>query len=180
MSNIQQLLNEELRRQARKELRTELVELKKQLALLRKTITEQNRRLKVLEKVIPQPVKPQQQPTGLPTDAKPVRITADRIKKLRMRLCLSQGKFAALLGVNLNSVRYWESGKIEPREAQKRKIAAIRDLGKRKLTKLMAEKNIMVKSRTPEKSGEPANEQKEQSGKTESQTQGEKTVGRSK
>ena len=148
MPNIQQLLSEELRRQARKEVRTELVELKTQLTTMRKTIAEQNRRIKALEKIVPLPVKPQ------PSAEVPAEV-------------------------KLNSVRYWESGKIEPREAQKRKIATIRDMGKRELAKLMAEKNIVIKLRTPEKSGKPENEQKEQSGKTESETQSEKTANRS-
>ena len=51
MPNIQQLLSQELRRQARKEVRTELVELKTQLTTMRKTIAEQNRRIKTLEKI---------------------------------------------------------------------------------------------------------------------------------
>ena len=46
MPNIQKILNEEIRRLARREIRNELVNLKEQLALMRKTITEQNRRIK--------------------------------------------------------------------------------------------------------------------------------------
>lgn len=113
MPNLQQLLSEEIRRLARKEIRTEFVELKTQLTTMRKTIAEQNRRIKALEKIVPLPVKPQPS-AEVPAEVKPVRITAARIKKLRDKLGFSQGKFAALLGVNLNSVRYWESGKIEP------------------------------------------------------------------
>ena len=81
-----------------------------------------------------------------------------------MKLCLSQRNFAVLLGVTPNSIYYWESGKIEPKEAQKRKIAAIRDAGKRELAKLMAEKNIVIKLKAREKSGETENEQKEKDG----------------
>ena len=161
MPNIQKILNEEIRRLARREIRNELVNLKEQLALMRKTITEQNRRIKALEDVVPAPAKPVRSPVNPSTAAKPVRVTAGRIKKLRMELCLSQRKFAILLGVNPNSVYYWESGKIEPKETQKRKIAAIRD--------------AYV---TAGKPGETVNEQKEQSGKAKSQTQGEKTADR--
>ena len=180
MPNIQKILNEEIRRLARREIRNELVNLKEQLALMRKTITEQNRRIKALEDVVPAPAKPVRSPVNPSTAAKPVRVTAGRIKKLRMELCLSQRKFAILLGVNPNSVYYWESGKIEPKETQKRKIAAIRDAGKRELAKLMAEKNIVIKLKAPGKPGETVNEQKEkeQSGKAKSQTQGEKTADR--
>ena len=161
MPNIQKILNEEIRRLARREIRNELVNLKEQLALMRKTITEQNRRIKALEDVVPAPAKPVRSPVNPSTAAKPVRVTAGRIKKLRMELCLSQRKFAILLGVNPNSVYYWESGKIEPKETQKRKIAAIRDAGKRELAKLMAEKNIVIKLKAPGKPGETVNEQKD-------------------
>ena len=173
MPNLQQLLSEEIRRLARKEIRTELMELKTQLTTMRKTIAEQNRRIKALEKIVPLPVKPQPS-AEVPAEVKPVRITAARIKKLRDKLGFSQGKFAALLGVNLNSVRYWESGKIEPREAQKRKIATIRDMGKRELAKLMAEKNIVIKLNNSEKLREIATEQ-EQSRKADPQLKGEES-----
>ena len=71
MPNIQQLLSEELRRQARKEVRTELVELKTQLTTMRKTIAEQNRRIKALEKIVPLPVKPQPS-AEVPAEVKPI------------------------------------------------------------------------------------------------------------
>lgn len=179
MPNLQQLLSEEIRRLARKEIRTELVELKTQLTTMRKTIAEQNRRIKALEKIVPLPVKPQPS-AEVPAEVKPVRITAARIKKLRDKLGFSQGKFAALLGVNLNSVRYWESGKIEPREVQKRKIATIRDMGKRELARLMAEKNISTKSfRTSNKQEKAINKLEKQGEKTEDQTQDEKNANHS-
>ena len=178
MPNIQKILNEEIRRLARREIRNELADLKKQLASMRKSITEQSCRIKALEGVVPAPAKSVQPPVNPPTAEKPVRVTAGRIKKLRMKLCLSQRNFAVLLGVTPNSIYYWESGKIEPKEAQKRKIAAIRYAGKRELAKLMAEKNIVIKLKAREKSGETENEQKGESGKTQSQTQGEKTTDR--
>ncbi len=149
MPNIQQVMSEEIRRLARKELKTELTEMKKQFAAMRKLIVEQNRHIKALEKLAPAPVatpKAAPQPTDEAAPSKAVRITADRIRKLREKLGLPQSKFAVLLGVNLHSVHFWEAGKTEPRDAQKRKIAAIRDMGKRELAKLMAEKNIAVKS----------------------------------
>ena len=178
MPNIQKILNEEIRRLARREIRNELADLKKQLASMRKSITEQSCRIKALEDVVLAPAKSVQPPVNPPTAEKPVRVTAGRIKKLRMKLCLSQRNFAVLLGVTPNSIYYWESGKIEPKEPQKRKIAAIRDAGKRELAKLMAEKNIVIKLKAPGKPGETVNEQKEQSGKAKSQTQGEKTADR--
>ena len=50
MANIQQLLNDEIRRLARKEVITLEKELKAQLVELRRTVAEQNKRIKTLEK----------------------------------------------------------------------------------------------------------------------------------
>ena len=57
MPNIQKILNEEIRRLARREIRNELADLKKQLASMRKSITEQSCRIKALEGVVPAPAK---------------------------------------------------------------------------------------------------------------------------
>ena len=102
MPNIQKILNEEIRRLARREIRNELADLKKQLASMRKSITEQSCRIKALEDVVLAPAKSVQPPVNPPTAEKPVRVTAGRIKKLRMKLCLSQRSFAVLLGVTPN------------------------------------------------------------------------------
>ena len=179
MPNLQQLLNEEIRRLVRKEIKDELGEQRKQLVLMRKNIIEQNHRIKMLEKMIP--VTPQ---SGLPVpevsvEAKSVRITAKQIRTLREKLGLSQGKFAVLLGVNLNSVRYWESEKVEPREAQKRKVAAIRDMGKRELARLMAEKNISTKYFPPSNKQKTSNKPEEQDKKSEGRSQSEKNTSHS-
>lgn len=180
MPNLQQLLSEEIRRLARKEIKNELGEQRKQLVLMRKTIIDQNRRIKMLEKMIPVPAKPELSAPEVSAEAKSVRITAKQIRALREKFGLSQGKFAILLGVNLNSVRYWESEKVEPREAQKRKVAAIRDMGKRELAKLMKEKNISTKSfRTSNKQGKAINKLEKQGEKPEDQTQDEKNANHS-
>ena len=149
MTKLQQVLNDEIRRLAHRELAGVIKQLKSQLVEMRKTLREQNLRIKTLEKL--QPV-PEVKPAALPNaPEKPVRVTPERIRKWRMKLKLSQTQYAGLLGVNVLSVNHWESGKTEPRESQKQKIALLRDLGKRELRKLMAEKNIVPKKSKPAK-----------------------------
>ncbi len=182
MPNFQQILNEEIRRLARKEVKSEQAELKKQLIQMRKTIIELNRRVKALEKAVPMPLEQVKQKAEVAAEkTKPVRITANRIKNLREKLGLSQGKFALLLGVSSHSIQIWEAGKVVPREPQKLKIAAIRDMRKCELVKLMSEKNITAQPSRAQSNANKKNEneQQEQSGKTESKTQGEKTAIRS-
>lgn len=148
MANFQQILNDEIRRLARKETSGTLKELKAQLVELRKVTNELNRRLKALESKEPQTAAaPAAAPEAAPSETAKVRVTAERIVKWRTNLGLNKSQYAELLGVNLLSVIRWESGKSTPREEQKRRIVAIRDMGKRELAKLMAEKNINVKSK---------------------------------
>ena len=144
MAKLQQVFNDEIRRITRRELSGVIKGLKAQLLELKKTLREQNIRLKTLEKLLPAP---EAKPASLlpPVSGKPVRVTSDRIRKWRMKLGLSQAQYASILGVNMLSVNHWESGKTEPREIQKQKIAQLRDLGKRDLRKIMAEKNIVLK-----------------------------------
>jgi DNA-binding transcriptional regulator YiaG len=148
MANIQQLLNDEIRRLARKETSGALKDLKAQLVELRKTVAELNRRLKALEKEAPAvEVIDMACSVNEPKEtAKALRVTPQRITKWRTALGLNKSQYAELLGVNLLSVLRWESGKSTPRDEQKRRIVAVRDMGKRELAKLLAEKNITVKN----------------------------------
>lgn len=159
MTKLQQVLNDEIRRLAHRELSGVIKALKNQLVEIRKSLREQNIRLKTLEKLQPVPeVKPSSLPVG---PEKPVRVTPERIRKWRMKLNLSQSQYAALLDVNVLSVNHWESGKTEPRGNQKQKIALLRDLGKRELRKLMAEKNIVPKkAKAPAKKAAKKTEKK--------------------
>jgi DNA-binding transcriptional regulator YiaG len=148
MANFQQILNDEIRRLARKETSGTLKDLKAQLVELRRVTAELNRRLKALENNVIQDDSCAETAAVAPQEnVKKVRVTAERITKWRTILGLNKSQYAELLGVNLLSVIRWESGKSTPREEQKRRIVAIRDMGKRELAKLMAEKNINVKSK---------------------------------
>ena len=70
--------------------------------------------------------------------ARQVRISPQLIKKLRRKLKVSQPEFARLLGVSLSSIGFWESGKVQPRQAMKLRIAALRRLGRRDIRRMLA------------------------------------------
>ena len=148
MPNFQQFLNDEIRRLAKKEVKAGCEPLKAQIATLRKTIIEQNRRIKELEKLVPTPVNVQADVQPEAADGKSVRITAERIKNLRKKLGLTKVQFATMLEVSLPSVIRWENGSVSPRDAQKLRIATVRDMGKRELKKLMETKGISMESAT--------------------------------
>ena len=145
MANFQQTLSEEIRRLARKETNGTIKEIKAQLVELRKVNAELNRRLKAIEKALPAPVPAPAPAIPVPAEGKAVRVTAERITKWRTALGLNKAQCAALLEVSPLSLVRWENGKSAPRAAMKQRIAALRDMGRRDLNKLLAEKNIAVK-----------------------------------
>ena len=147
MANIQQLLNEEIRRLARKEVIAVEKELKSQLVELRKTVSELKNRIKTLEKANAslQASAPQTVEEPAEENLKAVRVTPERITQWREKLGLKRAQYAKLLDVSPLSVTHWESGSTVPRETQKRRIAELRDLGKRELKKLCMEKGIKLR-----------------------------------
>lgn len=151
MSKMQQVLNEEIRRGARREISGMMKQLKAQISGLRNQVRELSRRVKVLEKSQPKAASEPVMAEAEMIPAKSLRITAERIKKWRKKLNLSQGQYAALLGVNAISVNHWENGKAVPRTALKQKIAFLRDAGSRRIVELLAEKNIEVRKKTVKK-----------------------------
>ena len=147
MPNVQQVLGEEIRRLAKKEAKAAIEELKDQISAMKKTIAEQGKLLKELAKlanktaaiVIP-PEEPKDENADEDKEAKAVRVSAERIIKWRKKIGVSQTQYAKLLGVSHLSVNHWESGKTEPREAQKQRIVELRDMGRRELKALVIER----------------------------------------
>ena len=158
MATIQQTLNEAIQRTVRKEVKAAMEQQRKINADLRKRIAELNKTVKEISaeldtKAWNRAIKK----IDLKSETRVVRITKERIKQLRQKLGLTQGQFAELLDVNIRTVNCWESGKNVPDDEQKRKIAYIRDIGKRECAKMMAEKNIVPKG---SKKAVPAEDEK--------------------
>ena len=144
MGKVENALREEIQRLARKEVR----------ALLEKTVDDVRKlkaRVRALEAEL-QAMKTakarQQARERIATaqreiasgEASRIRMSAGLIKKLRLRLKLSQPKFARILGVSNAAVGFWESGKANPRPEMRVKIAALRQAGRRDVMRLLAEK----------------------------------------
>ena len=142
MPKVQQLLIEAFACVAKREAHKVFKPMQTQFKAMRKIIREQAKQIHCLEKMCWKRSSDSKKTLPASIPEKPLRITAERIAKLRSKLGLSQTGFASLLGVSAFSITHWESGKAVPREAQKRRIAEIRDLGKRELAKRLAEKRI--------------------------------------
>ena len=147
MPDIKQILNEEIRRLARKELKSFLLPFAKQVSEQKKVIAELKKQVAELNKRIP-PVE-EKAPLSAeidPEEAKKLRLTAAGIVKIRKKLGISQNKLAALLGVSGHAVSLWEVGKVAPRSSTKAAICALRTMGKREIKRRLAEIGEVVEA----------------------------------
>ena len=158
MAKLQQVLNEEIRRMSRKEVNGLMKALRSQISGLRDLVKELNGRVKALEKFHPKAESGAAESFGTQSEAKAVRVTAERIRKWRKKLGLSQAQFATLIGVNAISVNHWETGKTVPRPVQKQKIASLRDAGSRQIAQLLTANHIEIKKKVAKKAAAPKKE----------------------
>ena len=136
MNPLANALKSEIARVARKELKDELLALRKvttthrsEIAALKREVKALRAQLKTREKAIGQ--LPAAAPAAEAPSGRQLRFSAEGFAAQRARLGLSQVQMAQLLGASALSVYKWESGKAHPRAAQLERIASIRQLGKR-------------------------------------------------
>ena len=138
MPHLASVLNEQIRRLARREItaqtkttrrltaqyRRDIAALKRQVAALRKSVAF----LEVQEKrrVAERPA---------PPEADGMRFRASGLKSHRAKLGLSAKEYGRLVGVAGLTIYRWEGGKSRPRKQQLAKLAAVRGLGKREAMK---------------------------------------------
>jgi DNA-binding transcriptional regulator YiaG len=139
MPNIAQVLKSEIARIARKEVRAEVVALKRAVAAQRTLLAVLKRRNAELEREMRQSGrrggrKAAAQPLGNDGAAELQRFSAKGLAAHRRRLGLSAADCGLLLGTSAQTVRNWEEGKVRPRARHLPGIAALRTLGKRQAT----------------------------------------------
>lgn len=138
MADIKKVLTDEIRRLAKKEIKTAVEPLAAKITELKKLVSAQAKEIKLLKIQKPKSAKATE-PEVAPKSGKSVRLKAAGIKLIRTRLGVPQSVFAKLVGANTLSVCHWELGKTEPRNEFKSRIAALRRIGKRELEKRLTE-----------------------------------------
>ena len=137
MPDIKQVLNDEIRRLARKEIKNILLPVLKQLSDQKRVIGDLKKQIAALEKRVPEKAE-KAKPEIDAGDSKKLRLNAAGIVKLRNKLGISQGKLAELVGVSTHTVSLWEIGRVSPRASVKAAICALRTIGKRELKRRLA------------------------------------------
>lgn len=145
MPNLTTVLNDEIRRLARKEIRAQVgktqkqvAEQRREIAELKRTNADLNRRLSFLEKQekqrLEQPPEPAvvvQKDDGTVEPASTARFSPKWLAKHREKLGFSAAEYAKLVGCSPLSIYKWEKGESTPRAAQREALAAVRGIGKR-------------------------------------------------
>jgi len=145
MPNLTSVLNDEIRRLARKEIRAQVKDTQKHVAKQRREIAELkrvnadlNRRLNFLEKQekqrLEQPAEPKvviQKADGSVESESTARFSPKWLSKHREKLGFSAADYAKLVGCSPLSIYKWEKGESTPRAAQREALAAVRGIGKR-------------------------------------------------
>ena len=138
MANLASLLNEKIRRVARREIRGQTQKIRRLTAQHRRDIAALKRQVATLARTVAFLERQERRRVAsppAPQDAKGVRFSARSVKAQRARLGLSAKDFGRLVGVSALSIYAWESGKSRPRKKQLAALAPVRRLGKREARK---------------------------------------------
>ena len=135
MANIAAVLKDEIRRLARKEVKSHLVKTRRaaaryrgDIANLKRIVRLQERKLAALQAL--QAKQPAAEAAS--EDAAPgSRFSARSVLAQRKRLKLTAAQYAALLGVSAQTVYLWERGKVRPKASQFAALVSARSLGRR-------------------------------------------------
>lgn len=140
MSSLINSLKSEIARVARKELKAELLALRKATTAHRSEIAGLKRQVKSLASALKATARVSKvnsrEDAATDEPAAPgIRFSAARLAALRAKWGITQAQLATVLDVSYLSVHKWEAGAAKPRAAQLEKIVAVAKLGKRDIQK---------------------------------------------
>ena len=135
MPDLVNVLKEEIRRLARKEIREQVGTTKQAVAHYRREIAQLKRVVTSLEKKVSflearerdrlaQRADVTEPPEG-------TRFSPRSVQAQRKRLGATREDFALLVGVSPQTIYNWETGKVRPQAPQMASLVAVRQLGKR-------------------------------------------------
>ena len=134
MPDVASVLREEIRRLARKEVKSATSTHSKQIRDLKSGMKVLRGQVASLQKMLAASRKAAAAANGTSPEqetSRAVRISPASIRNHRKRLKLSQAQLGQLLGVSTTTVVFWESGRSAPRGSNRLALAEVRKLGKK-------------------------------------------------
>ncbi|MDM0117978.1 helix-turn-helix transcriptional regulator [Variovorax sp. J22R133] len=133
MPNIASILKAEIVRVARKEVRSEMVAVKKANAQYRALIAALRREVEALRKELRRAAKPEprERPATAQRSGDTViarRFSASRLAAHRSKLGLSAALYGKLVGLSGQTIYNWEQGRSRPNANQIQQLAVVKEL----------------------------------------------------
>jgi DNA-binding transcriptional regulator YiaG len=141
MASLGEVLKKEIARLARKEIRVQTEDLRRQSVAHRKTIAELRRRVSALESksgLLERKVLVEAPVAAPDADVEQPRFSKKGIISARRRLSVTAAEFGKLIGVSGQTVYNWENGKSRPRAKQLQALGELRGMGKREAAARLA------------------------------------------
>lgn len=142
MPNLAQTLKQEIARIARKEVREDVMALRKasstyrsEIAALKRSVKDLQVQLRAAQRTSARGSTVQAQEGASPRSGRKAMFSAERLKAKRQALGLSQAQMAALLGISTLSQWKWESGQVTPRASTLARYFEVMAMGKREAAK---------------------------------------------
>ena len=133
MPNLGKMLKDEIVRLGRREANRAVVKLRKRIASLERVARQQRSAIDALRRQVARQVRdsPARDRPQSQEGSSHSRLSPALVRKLRVRLKLSQAQFAKLVGSSHVSVYMWEAGRAKPRGEKRDAILQLRNLGVR-------------------------------------------------
>lgn len=152
MPNFSSIVNDQIRRLARREIKSSTKVLRRATAQYRRDIAALKRQVASLTKTVGYLEKQEkrrvvEQPVAQEVEG--IRFRADGLKSHRAKLGLSADDYGRLVGVSGQTIYNWEAATSRPRQEQVAKVAAVRGIGKREALRRLE----MVGGTKPETTG---------------------------
>jgi DNA-binding XRE family transcriptional regulator len=142
MPNFAQALKQEIARIARKEVRDDIVALRKastayrsEIASLKRSIKDLTAQLRLAKKAVARSASADVVEQSAMRRGRKRVFNAERLKAKRLSLGLSQAQMAQLLGISTLSQWKWESGQVTPRVSMLDQYCQVMGMGKREALK---------------------------------------------
>ena len=143
MGKIESTIKSEIQRLAKHEVRVAFRPLRKEVWGIRLKLSNLLKGFAPLNRWVKEAAQSKSKESKLaasPEEVKASRFTPERIRRLRMKLGLSQRELGVLVGATIGAVASWEKGKFRPRGEKKAALVGLRKVRKRDVKKMLAEK----------------------------------------
>ena len=142
MAKIEVAIKDAIARGARKHIRSVAMPLRRDVRRLREAVRELRTQVAALHEVAARWKESNAvrgfQPGVSEEEARTARLSPGLIRKLRLRLALSQAAVARLVGVSPGAVVQWEQGRATPAGRNRAALVGLRRLGRRQAKRVLA------------------------------------------